>query len=58
MELLDGGRITAIDLQWEFLRLAQKYADETGLEICGGDDVGGQVLARWESVLTALERDP
>ena len=58
VELHDGGRLTAIELQWEFLRLAQKYADETGLEACGGDDVGGQVLARWESVLTALERDP
>ena len=58
VELLDGGRITAVELQWEFLRLAQKYADETGLEACGGDDVGGDVLARWESVLAALERDP
>jgi proteasome accessory factor PafA2 len=58
VELLDGGRITAIELQWEFLRLAQKYADETGLGACGGDDVGGMVLHRWESVLGALERDP
>ena len=49
---------TAVELQWEFLRLAQKYADETGLERCGGDDVGGQVLDRWEAVLAALERDP
>ena len=44
VELLDGGRITAVELQWEFLRLAQKYADEIGLECCGGEDVGGQVL--------------
>jgi hypothetical protein len=58
VELLDGGSLTAIELQWEFLRLAQKYADEIGLENCGGDDVGGQVLARWETVLSALERDP
>ena len=36
---------TAVELQWEFLRLAQKYADETGLDACGGDDVGGMVLA-------------
>ena len=34
-------RLTAVELQWEFLRLAQKYADEIGLECCGGDDVGG-----------------
>ena len=58
VELLDGGRITAVELQWEFLRLAQKYADETGLDACGGDEVGGMVLARWESVLADLERDP
>lgn len=58
VELLDGGRLTAVELQWEFLRLAQKYADETGLDACGGDEVGGMVLARWESVLTDLERDP
>ena len=58
VELLDGGRITAVELQWEFLRLAQKYADETGLDACGGDDVGGMVLSRWESVLADLERDP
>jgi proteasome accessory factor A len=58
VELLDGGRITAVELQWEFLRLAQKYADETGLDACGGDDVGGTVLSRWESVLTHLEREP
>ena len=58
IELLDGGRATAVELQWEFLRLAQKYADETGLEMCGGELVGGMVLARWEAALDALERDP
>jgi proteasome accessory factor PafA2 len=57
VELVDGGRMTAVELQWEFLRLAQKYADETGLEACGGE-VGEQVLARWEAVLGALERNP
>jgi proteasome accessory factor A len=50
--------MTAVEMQWEFLRLAQKYSDETGLEMCGGDVVGQQVLERWESVLGALERDP
>ncbi|MEX1007515.1 MAG: depupylase/deamidase Dop [Acidimicrobiia bacterium] len=58
VELLDGGRLTAVELQWEFLRLAQKYSDEIGLDACGGDDVGALVLARWEAVLTELERDP
>jgi proteasome accessory factor A len=58
VELLDGGRITAVELQWEFLRLAQKYADEVGLDMCGGESVGGMVLGRWEAALGALERDP
>jgi proteasome accessory factor A len=58
VELYEGGTITAVDLQWEFLRLAQKYADEVGLDGCGGDSVGPMVLDRWEQVLSALERDP
>jgi proteasome accessory factor A len=58
VELREGGRATAVELQWEFLRLAQKYADETGLDVCGGEDVGADVLARWERVLSELERDP
>jgi proteasome accessory factor A len=58
VELVDGGHTTAVELQWEFLRLAQKYADETGLELCGGEAVGQQVLERWEATLAALERDP
>jgi proteasome accessory factor A len=58
VELHEGGSITAVELQWEFLRLAQKYADEIGLEHCGGDEVGSSVLTRWEAALVALERDP
>jgi proteasome accessory factor A len=52
------GRCTAIELQWEFLRLARKYADESGLECCGPEAMGALVLDRWESVLAALESDP
>ena len=58
VELHEGGTITAVDLQWEFLRLARKYADEVGLDGCGGDVVGPLVLERWEQVLGTLERDP
>jgi len=52
------GRCTSIELQWEFLRLARKYADETGLESCGPEAIGNLVLDRWESVLGKLESDP
>ncbi len=58
LELADGARMTAVEVQWEYLRLAQKYADETGLAMCGGETVGLDVLARWEAVLGELERDP
>jgi proteasome accessory factor PafA2 len=58
IELADGGTCTAVELQYEFLRLARKYADETGLEACGGEEVGAMVLDRWEAALGALERDP
>jgi Pup amidohydrolase len=58
VELVDGGTISAVDLQWEFLRLAQKYADDVGLEASGGEEIGREVLDRWDAVLTALERDP
>jgi proteasome accessory factor A len=58
VDVADLGSCTAIELQWEFLRLARKYADETGLEACGGDEIGAQVLDRWEQTLAALERDP
>src|ERR687898_2147373 len=58
VELVDGGTVTAVDLQWEFLRLAQKYAADVRLGACGGDEGGQPVLERWEAALTALERDP
>jgi proteasome accessory factor A len=52
------GTCTAIDVQWEFLRLARKYTDEFGFESCGGSEHGPVVLDRWEQTLGALERDP
>ena len=58
IELVEGGRATAVEVQWEFLRLARKYEDETGLEACGGKAVGSRVLLRWEEALEGLERDP
>jgi proteasome accessory factor PafA2 len=56
--LADGSSVTALELQWEFFRLAQKYADETGLESCGSEADGVELLRRWEDVLTTLEDNP
>src|SRR5438128_7105379 len=57
LELADGRRLTALEVQWELLDLARKYAEDRGLEAVD-DDVGRDVLRRWETTLTGLEVDP
>src|SRR6478752_6252769 len=54
--LHDGRKLTAIQLQLEYLDLAKKFVEDRL-----GSDADPQtldVLARWESVLDRLERDP
>ena len=54
--LTDGRTLTAVQLQLEYLDLAKKYVEDRY-----GADADAQtvdVLARWESVLDRLERDP
>jgi proteasome accessory factor PafA2 len=54
--LKDGRKLTAIQLQLEYLDLAKKYVEDRL-----GADADAQtvdVLRRWESVLTRLEEDP
>src|ERR1700754_3668548 len=54
--LTDGRRLTGVQLQLEYLDLARKYVeDRFGSD---ADDQTVDVLARWESVLDRLERDP
>ena len=55
--LRNGGRATALEIQWALLERAQKYARSHGLSAVG-EDTGREVLALWESVLTGLEADP
>lgn len=57
MEMVDGSSMTAIELQWEYLLLAQEWADRYGFESVG-ESVGPNVLVRWEQVLAGLEKDP
>jgi proteasome accessory factor A len=56
LEMAAGGTMTALEIQWEHLDLARKYAEDRGLEAVG-EDVGADVLRRWEGVLAALESD-
>lgn len=55
--LADGRRASGLEIQWGLLERAQKYERSHGLESVG-IDVGVDVLERWETVLTGLERDP
>jgi proteasome accessory factor A len=58
IDLVDGTSMTALEMQWEYLDRARKFAEEHGLDSIGGDEVGREVLRRWEAVLTGLESDP
>jgi proteasome accessory factor PafA2 len=51
--LADGRRLSALQLQWEYLEHAKKYAERE-------DDTpeNREVVERWEAVLAALETEP
>jgi Pup amidohydrolase len=53
IELTDGRRMTAVQLQSEYLELARKYVDRE-------DDTPAnrEVIQRWESVIDGLVADP
>ena len=56
LTLRSGRKLTAVQLQMEYLEQARKYVEDRF-----GTDVDAQtadVLSRWESVLTRLEQDP
>jgi len=53
IRLRDGRTVTAVDVQREFLGLAQRYYRDREQPPWVGD-----VLARWESTLDRLARDP
>jgi Pup amidohydrolase len=55
--LQSGRRVRAIEIQWSLLERARKYERSHGLAAVG-EEVGADVLNRWEAVLTGLERDP
>jgi proteasome accessory factor PafA2 len=56
LRLGDGRKLTAVQLQMEYLELARKYVeDRYGAD---ADAQTREVLERWESVLTRLEADP
>jgi proteasome accessory factor A len=58
LRLLDGRRVTALDLQWMYHGAAAKLAQDTGVgDAVDGDGHTHEVLERWASVLTQLDSD-
>jgi Pup amidohydrolase len=56
IRLRDGRRLTALDFQWVYYERARSFVDDRlGAD---ADEVTLDVLARWESVLDRLGRDP
>jgi proteasome accessory factor A len=54
--LRSGRRARAMEIQWSLLERARKYERSHGLGSVG-EEVGADVLRRWEDVLTGLEHD-
>ncbi|MGZ4612885.1 MAG: proteasome accessory factor PafA2 family protein, partial [Kineosporiaceae bacterium] len=56
LRLRDGRTLTAVQLQWMFLEQVHAYLDDRyGNDV---DDLTKDVMQRWESVLSRLEKDP
>src|SRR5437763_9818207 len=53
IKLRDGRRLSALDLQWAFFERASTFVERNGT-----DEQTTDVLARWESILDRLGRDP
>jgi len=58
IRMADDSSVTALEIQFEYLRMAQKYAAERDMAPLGGADAVAEILERWETVLTGLESDP
>jgi proteasome accessory factor A len=53
VRLADDRRLTAVQIQWEYLERARKYVEQEDDTPANRD-----VLERWEQVLTGLEAEP
>jgi proteasome accessory factor A len=56
VELRDGRTMTAVQLLWSYFEQAEKYLQSRSPGAV--DDDTAEVMSRWSSVLTKLERDP
>jgi len=54
----DGGRMTALEIQWAYHEHAVRYTERVGFEFLGSDEEGVALMSEWERVLDLLGRDP
>ena len=57
IEMLDGSRMSALDIQWTLFELVTDWHARHGGESVG-EGVARRALSEWEAVLTGLESDP
>lgn len=58
VELESGRVVSALEVQYELLERARRYASARGLEALGPPEVGELILRRWQEVLDGLNEDP
>ncbi len=57
LELDNGRKLSAIEIQWELYRIAEKYVHENGFESVGESVRGPELMERWCQALHDLEVD-
>ncbi len=58
MELTSGRAITALEIQWAYYEIAEKYVHENGFSSIGEEKTGANLMERWHQCLSNLEADP
>ena len=57
IEMVDGRRLTAVQIQLEIIEAATNYAIRFGLDSVD-EQIGKDVLQRWRNVVSGLQSDP
>ena len=57
IEMVDGRRLTAVQIQIEIIEAATNYAIRFGLDSVD-EQIGNDVLQRWRNVVSGLQSDP
>ncbi len=57
IEMVDGRRLTAVQIQIEIIEAATNYAIRFGLDSVD-EQIGNDVLQRWRNVVSSLQSDP